>query len=65
MKPSLTPAPSDNTRCQTSPSESAGAVENGGTGLPWLRAWRGVYLFVFGSFVVWVVLLAWLARFFA
>jgi hypothetical protein len=65
MKPPLTPAPSDSTRSQHSPSESACAVENGGTGLPWFRTWRGVYLFVFGSFLVWVVLLAWLTRFFA
>ncbi len=27
------------------------------TGLPLLRTWRGVYLFVFGCFVLWVVLL--------
>ena len=27
------------------------------TGLPWLRTWRGVYLLVLGSFVLWVVLL--------
>jgi len=27
------------------------------TGLPGLRTWRHVYLFVFGSFVLWVVLL--------
>ena len=27
------------------------------TGLPWLRSWKGVYLFVIGSFVVWVLLL--------
>jgi hypothetical protein len=27
------------------------------TGLPWFRTWRGVYLFVFGSFVLWVALL--------
>ena len=27
------------------------------TGLPWLRTWRGVYLFVFGCFVLWVLLL--------
>lgn len=27
------------------------------TGLPWLRSWRGVYVFVFGSFLTWVVLL--------
>ena len=39
--------------------------EDGETGVPWLRTWGEVYLFVFGSFAVWVVLLAWLARFFA
>lgn len=27
------------------------------TGLPGLRTWRGVYLFVFGCFLLWVVLL--------
>jgi hypothetical protein len=31
------------------------------TGLPWLRTWRGVYLFVFGCFILWVVLLLALA----
>jgi hypothetical protein len=28
------------------------------TGLPLLRSWRGVYLFVLGCFVLWVLLLA-------
>jgi hypothetical protein len=27
------------------------------TGLPGLRTWRGVYIFVFGCFILWVVLL--------
>ena len=27
------------------------------TGLLWFRTWRGVYIFVFGSFLLWVVLL--------
>ncbi len=27
------------------------------TGLPGLATWRGVYLFVFGSFILWVLLL--------
>ena len=27
------------------------------TGLPGLRTWRGVYLFVFGCFILWVLLL--------
>ena len=26
-------------------------------GLPGLRSWKGVYVFVLGSFVLWVVLL--------
>jgi hypothetical protein len=32
-------------------------LETEGTGLPWPRTWKGVYLFVIGSFVLWVVLL--------
>ena len=28
------------------------------TGLPGLRSWRAVYLFVLGSFVFWIILLA-------
>jgi hypothetical protein len=35
------------------------------TGLPGLRTWRGVYLFVLGVFVVWVALLAMLTRMFS
>jgi hypothetical protein len=27
------------------------------TGLPGLRTWRGVYVFVFGCFILWVALL--------
>jgi len=27
------------------------------TGLPLFRTWRGVYVFVFGCFILWVVLL--------
>ena len=27
------------------------------TGLPWLRTWKAVYLFVIASFVLWVALL--------
>jgi hypothetical protein len=46
-----------------SPEDNAGPVEppSGGkdelTGLPGLRTWRHVYLFVFGCFVLWIVLL--------
>jgi hypothetical protein len=35
------------------------------TGLPGLRTWRGVYLFVAVVFVVWVGLLAALTRLFS
>jgi hypothetical protein len=35
------------------------------TDLPGLRTWRAVYLFVIGSFVVWVGLLALLTRMFS
>jgi hypothetical protein len=41
------------------------SVDGEGTGLPGFRTWRGVYLFVFGTFVVWVVLLALLAGIFS
>jgi hypothetical protein len=27
------------------------------TGLPWFKTWRGVYIFVLVSFVIWVGLL--------
>jgi hypothetical protein len=35
------------------------------TGLPWFHTWRGVYFFVFGSFVLWVALLFALTRIFS
>ena len=35
------------------------------TGLPWPRTWTGVYLFVMGCFVMWVVLLVVLERVFS
>jgi len=31
--------------------------EDGRTGVPGLRTWRGVYFFVFGCFILWVVVL--------
>lgn len=51
MKPENAPAPS--------------ADDSGDTGLPWPRTWRGVYLFVIGSFVVWVGLLIVLTELFS
>jgi hypothetical protein len=38
-------------------SSHEGMRDNEPTGLPGLRTWRGVYLFVFGCFILWVVLL--------
>ena len=46
-----------------SPDDNAGEVGPASgnrdelTGLPWLRTWRGVYLFVFACFVLSVLLL--------
>lgn len=34
-----------------------GQDENQETGLPWLRTWRGIYLLVLSSFLLWVALL--------
>jgi hypothetical protein len=36
--------------------------DDASTGLPWPTTWRGVYFFVIGSFILWVVLLALLAE---
>jgi hypothetical protein len=45
------------------PRAQPGANES--TGLPGLPTWRRVYLFVFGCFVLWVVLLVVFSRVFA
>jgi hypothetical protein len=49
-----------------SPGKMPGSTDSGDceTGLPLLRSWHRVYLFVFGCFVLWVVLLAMLTMFF-
>jgi hypothetical protein len=44
---------------------SGPAQNNEATGLPWFHTWRGVYVFVFGSFVLWVALLFALTRIFS
>jgi len=44
----------------------SGLVQNSeATGLPWFHTWRGVYVFVFGCFILWVVLLAMLTVIFS
>ena len=35
------------------------------TGLPGMRTWKAVYLVVFGTFLLWIVLLTILTRFFS
>jgi hypothetical protein len=40
-------------------------VDNKETGLPVFKTWPAVYLFVFATFVLWVVLLAALEKFFS
>jgi hypothetical protein len=40
-------------------------VADAATGLPWLRSWRAVYLFVLGCFALWVALLVIFGRLFA
>jgi len=47
------------------PTESPRAPDDAETGLPGFRSWRRVYWFVFGSFVLWVALLALLTRLFS
>jgi hypothetical protein len=37
-------------------------ADDAATGLPILRSWRRVYLFVIGTFIVWVALLWVLTR---
>jgi hypothetical protein len=37
-------------------------LDDSSTGLPWPRTWRGVYLFVLGCFVGYVLLLSWLTH---
>jgi hypothetical protein len=41
------------------------AREAEGTGLPWPRTWKGVYLLVIGSFILWVALLIALTDYFS
>ena len=50
----------------TDPSPaSRESAEEARTGLPGLRTWHAVYLFVLGCFIVWVGLLTLLTRMFS
>jgi hypothetical protein len=39
--------------------------DDSSTGLPWPRTWRGVYLFVFGCFLLVVLALTLFSRYYA
>jgi len=39
------------------PPDPSSGSDDQTTGLPWPGSWRGVYIFVFVSFVIWVGLL--------
>jgi hypothetical protein len=45
--------------------EHSPTPEDESPGVPGFRTWRGVYLFVFGCFVLWVALLFALTRMFS
>jgi hypothetical protein len=47
------------------PASSDPSTDEGSPGVPGFRTWRGVYFFVFGWFVLIVVLLALFTRVFA
>ena len=64
MKPPVVPATPAAGGPGGSPAQSNSTDDDASTGLPWIRSWRGVYLLVLGSFILWVVLLAWLSRIF-
>ena len=46
-------------------SPSDPSSDDGSTGVPGFRTWRGVYLFVFGCFLLVVIALTLFARFYA
>jgi hypothetical protein len=47
------------------PTNELPVPETEGTGVPGFRTWRGVYLFVLGCFIVYIVLLTVLTRTFS
>lgn len=65
MKPPVVPATPESGASGDLPANTNSADDDAITGLPWMRTWRGVYLFVLGSFILWVGLLMWLCRFFS
>lgn len=41
------------------------SIEREPTGMPWFRTWKSVYVFVLGSFLLYIVLLAIFSRAFS
>jgi hypothetical protein len=58
-------APEKFTRADSMSSEPASGGECKSPGLPGFRSWRGVYRFVLGAYVLYVVLLAVWTRWFS
>jgi len=44
-------------------AQEPSASESETTGLPWPKTWKGAYLFVIGSFILWLGLLVALTEF--
>ena len=65
MKPSASPASSGETSPHVSPQDRGQAIDDLVTGIPFFGTWRRVYLLVFGTFILWVCLLAALSRIFS
>lgn len=53
----MTPPEDNIARPENAPAIAADESQGESTGLPWFGTWRGVYLFAFVCFVVYVVLL--------
>jgi hypothetical protein len=49
----------------TEPSARETKISDAATDLPWPRTWPGVYLFVIGSFLLWIGLLVALTEYFS
>lgn len=62
MTSGIPPEPARSAGC--APSKPAGEDDSQATGLPFFHTWRSVYLFVLGSFILWIVLLSLLSALF-
>ena len=50
---------------QARPSDASPDTKPGETGLPLLRTWRAVYVFVLATFALWIALLVALTKLFS